>query len=278
MEWNRRTVGLVAALMAGVIGACASTAVSTPTPPPTVAPSATGPASPASWTMITISDSVLGQGRGLDDVAAAQTYADFMASDLDVDLGVHAYYYGGSTSSYILDQIRTTPSLRTAISSADVVVFIVPIGELKEDCPWDAGKYQPAPGTPDEYAACGATMVANYAADASAIMDEITSLRTPSKGMIRGVNLWDFFYPQLGALGVGDVTHQIFTNINDAFMTAATGHGIPVADARTGFMGAYATGDPVAGGFVQADGVHPTQQGTDTMGELLRDLGYANTP
>ena len=91
--------------------------------------------------------------------------------------------------------------MRAAISSADVIVFDVPIGELKDLCPWDGANYQPAPGTAEEYSACGATMVEGYAADARAIMDEITALTSPN-ALIRVINLWDFFYPRFQELGL----------------------------------------------------------------------------
>ncbi len=243
-----------------------------PTPTPTTVPTAS--ASAPTLTMVTISDSALGLGDG---VAAAQAYADLLASDLGVRVAIKPLFYGGSSSGYILDRIRTIAPVRAAISSADVIVFDVPIGELKDLCPWDAANYQPAPGTAREYAACGATMVDGYSANARAIMDEITAL-ADANALIRVINLWDYFYPRFQELGLGRVAHKIFTNISTALVSAAADHGIPVADARTAFMGANGNQDPVAAGFIQPDELHVTQLGADRLGQLLFDLGHGNMP
>jgi len=121
-------------------------------------------------------------------------------------------------------------------------------------------------------------MVEAYAANATAIMDEILSLRSPSDALIRTTNLWDFFYPRFLQLGLRDVTHQIYTNIDAALASAAADHAIPMADARTAFMGADRTEDPVAAGYIQADELHVTQLGADRLGQLLFDLGYDKAP
>ena len=270
MNWQHRVLRLVAA--AGAVVLVIGCAAGAPATPATAQPTASATA--ATWTLVTLSDSALGSGG---DVAAAQSYADLIASDLGVHIKITPLFYGGSSSGYILDRLRTIPAVRAAISSADVIVFDVPIGELKDLCPWDGAHYQPAPGTVDEYSACGAAMVEAYAANAAAIMDEITALANPS-ALIRVITLWDFFYPRFQELGVGDVTHKIFTNINTALVAAAAEHGIPVADARAAFMGANGNDDPVAAGYVQTDELHVTQLGADRLGQLLFDLGHDKAP
>jgi lysophospholipase L1-like esterase len=269
MSWTIRGVRLVAMLVAVALPfGCSGGPGTTPATP-------TASSSASTLTMVTLSDSALGLGGG---VLAAQVYADLMAADLGVRIKITPLFYGGSSSGYVLDRIRSIPEVRAAISSADVIVFDVPIGELKDLCPWDGTHYQPAPGTADEYAACGATMVEGYAANATAIMDEIVSLRSPSDALIRTTNLWDFFYPRFQQLGLRDVTHQIYTNVNATLASAAADHGIPMADARRAFMGANGTDDPVAAGYIQTDELHVTQLGADRLGQLLFDLGYDKAP
>ena len=276
---GRLLVGLtVIFLLAG----CATGASSTPapaTPTSIVTPSAAATAaSPTKtspdWTMVTISDSALGKGRWQDDVVAADAYATWIEQDLGVRVAVHPFFYGGSTSGFVLRQIRSDESLRDALRSADVIVFDVPTGEAKELCPWDAAGYRPAPGTPAEYRACGTQLVASYAADAAAIVDEIVSLRSPADALIRATDLWDVFYPTYRAMGLGAVTHDTFVALNAGLARAAAARGIPVAQAHSTFMGPDGTTDPVAAGDVQPDQLHLTDQGITKLAGLLRELGY----
>ncbi|MCU0479403.1 MAG: hypothetical protein MUE92_11805, partial [Chloroflexi bacterium] len=152
--------------------------------------------------MVTISDSALGKGRWQDDVVAADTYAKWIEQDLGVRVTVHPFFYGGSTSGFVLQQIRSDASLREALQSADVILFTVPSGEGKDLCPWDAAGYRPAPGTPAEYRACGRQLVANNAANAAAIIDEIVAVRSPADALIRAIDRWDVFYPTYQAMGL----------------------------------------------------------------------------
>jgi len=221
---------------------------------------------------VTISDSTLGVGQG--DVAAAEAYADRIEQDLGVAVTVRSFFYGGSTSGQILSEVRTSTSLRDAIASADGILLDVPLGELKELCPWDDVSYAPGPGTPAEYAACGAEMATRYEADAGAIMDEIVALRRPAHALIRTTELWKPFYPTFESLGLGQVTHQNFLAIWAGLGRVAAAHSIPVAPAYEAFVGPNGTTDPVAAGEVSSDELHLTPRGAAKLAFLLRELGY----
>jgi hypothetical protein len=124
----------VISLLAGcAAGASPTPAPATRTPPITPSAAATATANPTRasphWTMVTISDSALGEGRWQDDVVAADAYATWIEQDLGVRVMVHPFFYGGSTSGFVLRQIRSDESLRDALRSADVIVFDVPSGE-----------------------------------------------------------------------------------------------------------------------------------------------------
>jgi hypothetical protein len=277
---RRLPVGLAVAILLGgcAAGASPTPAPATPTPIVTPAAAATAAASPArtspGWTMVTISDSALGKGRWQDDVVAADAYAKWIEQDLGVRVTVHPFFYGGSTSGFVLQQIRSDPSLRAALQSADVILLTVPSGEGKDLCPWDAAGYRPAPGTPAEYRACGKQLAASYAANAAAIVDEIVAVRSPADALIRAIDRWDVFYPTYQAMGLGTVTHDVSVALNAGLTRAAAAHGIPVAQAHATFMGPDGTTDPVAAGDVQRDELHLTDQGITTLASLLRGLGY----
>lgn len=258
----RHTAGrlLVGMTVVVLLGGCASGA----------SPAATSPG----WIMVTISDSALGKGLRPNDVVAADAYAKWIEQDLGVQVNVHPFFYGGSTSGFVLRKIRSDASLRAAVQSADVIVFTVPSGEGKLLCPWDDAGYRPAPGTPAEYRACGKQLVASYAANAAAIVAEIVALRSPADALIRATDRWDVFYPTYQAMGLGAVTHEVSVALNAGLTRAAAAHGIPVAQAHATFMGPDGTTDPVAAGNVQRDELHLTGQGITTLASLLRKLGY----
>lgn len=249
-------------------GSPSATPVATP-PTPSALPSA----SPEPrWLLVTISDSTLGIGQG--DVAAADAYADWIERDLGVAVTVRSFFYGGSTSGQILLEVQTRTSLREALADADVILLDVPVGELKELCPWDDVSYAPGPGTPAEYAACGAEMATSYEADADAIMDEIVALRSPAHALIRTTELWKPFYPTFESMGLGAVTHQNLLAIWAGLGRAAAAHSIPVAPAYAAFVGSDGRTDPVAAGEVGADELHLTARGAAKLALLLRELGY----
>lgn len=222
--------------------------------------------------MVTISDSMLG-GNGT--AAAAYAYARSIEEDLGVRVKVAKYYYGGATSGHILEQLRSSVgTLRRDVRAADVIVFIVPLGGLKDMCPWDEATGVPAAGTPEEYRACGKAFAKRYGADAEAIAAEITGLRSPADALIRTTDFWEPFYRTFASMGLGETVHENFLGVNGALRQAMDAHGIPVIGAYEAFMGPDGSLDPIAAGFVEDDELHPTTKGTEVLGQLFRDLGY----
>jgi hypothetical protein len=231
---------------------------------------------PESWDLVVISDSALGDGTNAGtNMAVPEAYARFIESDLGVEVNIVSFYYGGSTSQQVLDEMRGNESMSTALRSAEAILLWVPYGELKTVCPWRPAAYKPGPGTSEEYAACGAAMAESYGADADAIMSELVALRSPTDALVRTINLWVPFVPTFEAMELGPVVRANFDTLNDGLVAAATAHDIQIVDANEALMGLDGAGDPVTLGYVQAgDELHLTEQGVSEVARLLRELGY----
>ena len=260
----------VAAILAGCSGSPASppTASPAPTSPPTAAPSAT----PKTLTLVSFSDSVFGNGDD-GNVMAVDMFAGWMRRDLGVDVTVHGEWYGGYTSDEVLDYVKTDQELQLWLRKADVIVFEVPVGELRFVCPFDNTTWMPVVDVPG-WNDCAPKVVARNSVNAQGIADELVKLRDPSTVLIRAVNLWEFGYAADIQMGIEPAMRQIFVGANAGLKTAADSHGIQVADAWAAFMGPDGKTDPVAAGDLLDDGRHLTPQGAAKLALVLRAMGY----
>ena len=250
--------------------AAASTAPLVSSMPAAAAPS---PGVAAHWSLVSISDSVFGSGDE-DHLEAVDAYAAGIERDLGVKVTVHGYWLGGHTSDQVLRRIQSDSVLRAALASADVIVFEVPIGEFRFECPFDNAEWHPLTGTPTEWWTCTARAAARNTANAGRIMDAIVALRSPADALILASNLWEIGYRANLAQGIEPQMHALFTAANAGVEAAATSRGIPVADAWTAFMGPDGTTDPVATGDLLDDMSHLTPQGAAKLASVWRVLGY----
>ncbi len=236
------------------------------------APPAASP-STAQWDYVVLGDSAFAAPDGSTTVAHAQ--ARLIKRDLGVDTKVYWAYYPGTTSARIADELRYDKRLREAIRTAEVVLFDVPVGELKQTVPFDMTAYQPLPGSPERYRKGMARMLVDYRRDARAIVNAIVSLRSPDEASIRAIDLWQLGYPGFRKMGLGAVMRTAWLRMNRAVDEACAAQGVTVVDAYAAFMGPDGRTDPVAAGNILPDQMHLTDKGMATLAELLNEAGYA---
>jgi hypothetical protein len=240
---------------------------------------ATGAAAPTSspstaqWDYVVLGDSAFQAPDEATTVADAQ--ARLIKRDVGADVKVYWAYYPGTTSARVLDELRSNESLREAIRSAEVVLFDVPMGRLKQAIPWDDVAYQPLPGTPQRYRQGMARMLVEYRKDARAIVKEIVALRSPAEASIRAIDLWQMGSAGFRQLGVGAVMREAWLAMNQAVDQACAAQGVTVVDAYTAFVGRNGRIDPVAAGDILPDQRHLTDKGIAKLAELLHKEGYA---
>lgn len=239
---------------------------------------ATGSARPAAspsttqWDYVVLGDSAFQAPDEATTVADVQ--ARLIKRDVGADAKVHWYYYPGSTSAKVLMELRYNKPLREAIRTAEVVLFDVPVGQLKQTIPFDQTAYQPLPGSPQRYRQGMARMLVDYRKDARAIVSEIVSLRSPSAASIRAIDFWQLGYTGFRKLGVGAVMREAWLRINEVVDRACAAQGVTVVDAYAAFMGPDGKTDPVAAGNVLPDQMHLTDAGLAKLAELLHEKGY----
>ena len=205
----------------------------------------------------------------------ADAQAQLIKRDVGADVKVYWAYYPGTTSARVLDELRSNESLREAIRSAEVVLFDVPMGRLKQTIPWDDVAYRPLPGTPQRYRQGMARMLVEYRKDARAIVKEIVALRSPAEASIRSIDLWQMGSAGFRKLGVGTVMREAWLGMNQAVDQACAAQGVTVVDAYTPFVGRNGRIDPVAAGDILPDQRHLTDKGIAKLAELLHKEGYA---
>jgi len=249
-----------------VVSACGSGGEATGAAAPTSSPST------AQWDYVVLGDSAFQAPDEATTVADAQ--ARLIKRDVGADAKVHWYYFPGSSSAYVLMELRYNKPLREAIRTAEVVLFDVPVGQMKQTIPWDMVAYQPLPGSPQRYRKGMARMLVDYRKDAKAIVNEIVSLRSPSEASIRAIDFWQVGYSGFRELGVFAVMRKAWLRMNRAVDEACAAQGVPVVDAYTAFVGPDGRTDPVAAGDILPDQIHLTDKGIAKLAELLHEKGY----
>jgi hypothetical protein len=266
--WSTALVVLLLLCASAVMAACGgSSTTATGSAVPTASPST------AHWDYVVLGDSAFQAPDEATTVAHAQ--ARLIKRDFGVDTKVYWAYYPGTTSARVLDELRYNKALREAIRTAEVVLFDVPVGEMKQAVPFDYEAYRPLPGSPERYRKGMARMLVDYRRDARAIVDKIVSLRSPSEASIRSIDFWQIGYSGFRELGVGAVMRKAWLRMNEAVDEACAARGVPVVDVYTAFMGPDGRTDPVAAGDILPDQMHLTDKGIAKLAELLHEEGYA---
>ena len=267
-EW-----AILGAFLLLFVGAAALTACGGSGEQATGAAAATSSSSTAQWDYVVLGDSAFQTPDEATTVADAQ--ARLIKRDVGADVKVYWAYYPGTTSARVLDELRYNKPLREAIRTAEVVLFDVPVGQLKQSVPFDQTAYRPLPGSPQRYRKGMARMLVDYRKDARAIDNEIVSLRSPAEASIRAIDLWQMGYTGFRKMGLGAVMREAWLRMNQAVDRACAAQGVTVVDAYTAFMGSDGRTDPVAAGDILPDQMHLTDKGIAKLAELLHKEGYA---
>lgn len=243
-----RVMGLVSALVL-LAGACS--------PPGT--PAATPTEATPTWDYVALGHGIPG-GVGVGGRSYVVYYAEHMEADLGVKVTLHRWTRGGQTSGGLLHALRNDEELRSDISEAEVVTFFT----------WPGPGYCAGVDRED----CFEEPLPTFRANLDAIIAEILSLRSTSDTIIRTV---DWFYPYVNEnkeRGVFEDCKRCLEALNEQVVQAASEHNIPVARTYSVFNGPDGDEDARDKGYVQADGIHPSEAGHRLIADLHRELGY----
>ncbi len=204
----------------------------------------------ASWDYVALGDS-LAVGIG-----ARRGYVDRYASHLRTDTGARVKVLNlgqsGQTSSQLLQALRSDPSMRQALGSAEVITFNIGINDLGH-----AGEaYRNGTCGGENNQECLHAAVEAFEENWDAVIVELLSLRSTGNTIIRTAGIG--YTPR-----VDNVFEPYLDEVNRHVATTAANNDIPYAQPHLG------------GEYLSPDGVHPNDDGYEVIADQLRELGYS---
>jgi lysophospholipase L1-like esterase len=253
--WNAFPL-LTILLFVVVLGACGSgTTGSNPSHP--------------TWNYTALGDSLA------DGVLAQQGYVQRYATYLNIDTGanINTTNLGvpGWHSADLLHAIQNDVNFRSSITGSKVVT-------------WDIGGDDLANAHSNFTAGtCGGTdnqdclryAVATFEQNWSAIIIQITTLRSTSDTIIRTMDIYNPYVASDMRAGIFDKLEPYLDEVNNYIHTTGAANGIPVANVHQAFNGADGRTDPSTLGLISVDGFHPNDAGHKVIADQLRALAYA---
>jgi hypothetical protein len=242
---------------------------------------AAGRAAPASqpWDLVYISDS---SGWGV-----APRYARRIRQARGVRVRVHDEWQAGLAAVTVLRGLRTRGDRSIGlVRNAEVIVVYGNAGGLgitsveRGDCACSAttGCRAPLAVSPRTWRP--------YVATLKAIYKRIFELRKGKPVILRTAN---WYVPEIShapdspfwahtsweQAGIVDVCTRYHEEQQAAIARAAAAYRVRVADVYRAFNGPGHREDPFAKGYLQADGIHPSNAGRAVVAQRLAGLGYA---
>jgi len=205
--------------------------------------------SPVSWDYVALGDSLaVGVGARRGYVAR---YAAYIATDTGAQIDLLNLGRSGQTSSQLLHALRNDPTMRKALSTAEVITFNIGINDLGQ-----AGEaYESGACGGSDNQECLRAAVEAFKEKWDAIVAEILSLRSTEDAVIRTAGLG--YTPR-----VEEIFDPYVDEVNHHIATTAANHDIPYAQPYLGKE------------YMSPDGVHPDDEGYEVIADRLQELGY----
>ena len=207
------------------------------------------PDSPASWDYVALGDSLavgVGARRGYVD-----RYAEHLRSDTGARIEVVNLGRSGQTSSQLLYVLRHDPSVRRAISRAEVITFNIGVNDLGHA----SRSYENGTCGGAHNERCLREAVEVVEGNWDAIIEEILGLRSTEEAIIRTTGLG--YTPR-----VDGVFEPYLAEVNCHIAASSADASIPYIEVPLGEDG------------LSPDGVHPNDEGYKVIAHRLRELGY----
>lgn len=201
-----------------------------------------------SWDYVALGDS-LAAGVGARE-GYVERYADHLRDDTGARVEVTNLGRSGQTTSELLHALRNDPSMREALTGADVVTFNIGINDLG----YAGSAYEDGTCGGEDDEACLRAAVETVKRNWEDIVDELLGLRSTENTIIRT--------PGFGYVPRVDGTFEPYVSeVNRHIATTTEENDIPYAEVRLDED-------------MLPDGLHPDDSGTEVIAERLRELGY----
>ena len=202
-------------------------------------------------------------------------YGAMLAEDFGVEVDTRDRTVGGQRADALLFALENSDPVRSALTEADVVTFVVPFGEWEEPLMTFSGEagLDPADCGGDDGQQCLRDMVAEYNMLVEQIFDELLTIVDPTEQVVL---VQDFY--QLHTERQSERTQLLYPYFEQAQIhtqEVAAEHSIPIALVWDDFMGTDGEiPNLIEAGLVQPDGLHVTADGAQRIANLYHDLGY----
>jgi len=220
------------------------------------------------WNYTALGDSLA------DGLIAQQGYVARYATYVNMDTGANVDTTNlgvpGWHSGDLLNAIQNNLVYRNSISNAKVLTWDIGGDDLA-----NAHNYytQGACGGADGQD-CLRNAVMTFEQNWSAIIAQLTSLRSTSNTIIRTMDIYNPYVASDMQAGIFSITEPYLDEVNNYIHSTAAAAGIPVANVHAAFNGPDGTTDPNTLGLLAVDGFHPNDAGHKVIADQLRALGY----
>lgn len=251
-----------------------STTTTNPQTTTTDSPSSTAPIGEETLVYVAMGDSGAFTPPSPDGLI--YRYADMLADHFGSEVDLRNRAVGSLHSTVMLEQLRTSESLRSDLGAADVVTSNIPINVWVESLKTLNG-YEgrdPADCGGDDGQQCLRDALEQYKADTDAIIDEIVAICDPDEVLIRFYDVYMINTVVMLDKGTLDVINPYWKAGMDYFEESAARYRLPVAQVYDAFMGPEGTDDPYLKGLLDDDQMHPNAGGAALMADLLNKLGF----
>ena len=270
-----RAFGHSSGIVATLVGAVVAVALATTVHGAKASASASAQGMPTSepWDLVWITDST---GWGV-----APFYARQIKQARGVPVRVHDEWVGGLAAVTILERLKapSDPWLRLVRNAEVIIVFGNPVGLAVDKGGGDCITNLASPRL------VGRQAWPKFIAGMKAIYKRIFEIRQGKPVILRTTTMYvpvihhgpnsPFFPPESwDEAGVTEICTTHWESFSWAISNAAAAYKVRVADVYTAFNGKTHLEDPVAKGYIQADGIHPNKKGRAVIAKTLAALGY----
>jgi hypothetical protein len=205
----------------------------------------------------------------------AGVYGRQIRKALGVAVRVHDEWRGNLSAVEILNELRYGVAWPRLIRDAEVIVLYGSPAGLQivrgGDCI----------SSTDPPLEVGPQLWTKYVPALKAIYKRIFQIRKGKPVILRAPNMYNPVISQAPEgqqsweeAGIADICTKLWESYAAAIAKAAAAYRVPVADVYTAFNGKDHREDPVAKGYLQPDGIHPSTKGRAVIAQTLADLGY----
>lgn len=197
-------------------------------------------------------------------------YAGYVNIDTGANVDTTNLGVPGWTSGDLLNSLQNDPVFRNQVSGAVILTWDIGGNDLNNA--HSQFTQHNCGGTDGQD--CLRNTVATFEQNWSAIITQITGLRSTSNTIIRAMDIYNPYVTADMQAGIFNITEPYLDEVNNYIHSSSAAAGIPVANVHTAFNGADGTTDPATLGLIAVDGFHPNDAGHKVIADQLRVLGY----